>query len=199
MKKYGCIISSAVVGVYKIVQIAFNAIAKGLSSLLVTTGLIVPCAYFLFGVVLTAVFGFSASDGSVNATIYKTGMGVSFVVAILLFVYNVFIRPVKRASRARIAKHKLEPEDKKDENSLPPAVIGPARPPASAPEIRYPYDNAGYAGTRLPAQRLGGREVPLIYRSKVHAGVIVYEYSDCFRLYREEGGKLILIKVQPKD
>ena len=197
MKKYGCIISSAVVGVYKVIQISFNAIAKGLSSLLITTGLIVPCAYFLFGVLLAAIFGFSAGDGSLNATIYKTGMVVAFVIAALMFINNVIVRPVKRASRARIKKHKLNPTDD-ERDQLPAATISGASVPATAPEIRYPYDDH-VAPDRLPSQRISGREVPLIYRSRVHTDIIVYEYSDCFRLYREQNGKLVLVKVQQKD
>ena len=51
----------------------------------------------------------------------------------------------------------------------------------------------------MPSRSISGREMPLIYESKAHPGIIVYEYADCFRLYREIDGKLALVKVQPKD
>ena len=214
--KFGCIISSAIFTVYKFIQFAFNVLAKGLSSLMVSTGLIVPSAYFLFGVVLTALFGFSAADGSETATIYKAGFVISFVLAGVILIYNLFIRPIKRASRARIAKHKLDSnaDDAQPQSTMPAPVVSappgyrppqneqyysptPQRNPYPAP-ARYPspYD---YSGPRTSPPPASGREMPLIYRSKVHEGVIVYEYTDCFRLYREEQGRLVLIKVQPKD
>ena len=203
-KNFGCVISAAVFTAYKIIQVAFNAVAKGLSSLLVATGLIVPLSYFLFGVVLTALFGFSASDGSINAIIYKAGFGVCLLANVLIFIYNVFVRPVKKAHRARIEKHKLEPAEQKPESAptqpatytLPPAGISDA-PHETAQRI----DPNTYfqEAQRLPTRRMNGREMPLIYRSKVHPEIIVYEYSDCFRLYKEDGEKLTLVKVQPKD
>ena len=205
VKKFGCIISSAIFTAYKLVQFAFNVIAKGLSSLMVTTGLIVPATYFLFGVVLTALFGFSVSDGSTNAVIYKTGMVISFVIAVLVFVYNVFIRPVKRATRSKNAKHKLDklPEQNTVQTPapLPPAYVGDAYESAPPRRQTYPVQTSDeyYAGARMPERRLTGKEMPLIYRSKVHEGIIVYEYSDCFRLYREQNGKLVLVKIQPKN
>lgn len=195
MKKHGCILATAVAVLYKFIQLAFNLVVKGLSSVLLATGLIVPCCYFLFGVVLNALFGFSISDGGTNSTLYKIGLWISIGVAGVILIYNVFVRPVRRVSRSKNAKHKLD-------GSEPEPELHDSR------EERYPPRQSlpvSYAGT-LPSpgyeardRLMQGKEVPLIYRSRTHPDIIVYEYSDRFNLYREVEGRLVRVRVQYKD
>ena len=197
MKKHGCIIATAVAVVYKFIQFAFNLVVKGLSSVLLATGLIVPCCYFLFGVILNAVFGFSLSDGGTNATIYRIGLLISVGIAALILIYNLFIRPVRRSSRSKNATHRLDESDEAVKVHEP-EIREERNIPAPSSPISYIPTTPSYGYESRDMRRLG-REVPLIYRSRVHPDIIVYEYSDRFRLYREIEGRLVLVRVQYKD
>lgn len=197
-KKYGCILATAIYGTIRLLRALFNFIVKGLTGVFLKTGLIVPMLYFLFGVILQQFFGFDPSEDSLNTDLYKIGFVISILLMGVILVRNVVLKPFK-GKKALMKNRTYKPN--KNETLPPPEPT----PDTSIPQKKEYYQlpvpqsipdiNPSTYYSVAPTQ---GEEKPLVYRSKMLDGIVVFEYHDRFKLFREVDGKLLLVRVEYK-
>ena len=133
------------------------------------TGLYIPFFYLIYSIFIFLA-GLKLSPFSLDAFLFYTGLILSFICSIIICVKNYILKPTARF-KENIRRKKFETLGEKF--------------------YKEKQRSKDYIRPEL--------ETPLIYRSIRRPDWIIYEYSDKFNVYAEEGRKLKLIKVVPKE
>ncbi len=181
----GKVLTAIATGLFFVLKIIFwilKFIVTILGEIIVFFGLYVPIVYAILGAILARFTTFSLTEPSTDLNLFFLGLGLCGVCAIIITIRNFVIRPFKTVF-GKFAKRRKDqlssvPKMKKKEKDQPRRKDDITN---DSDLVVEPTNTKRKKGK----EALDESEKPLIYRSRVHPEITVYEYSDRFDLYRD--------------
>lgn len=177
-KKSGCMAGVAVGSALKAIAIGLMELTKLIGKLLIFFGLWLPFVYAVFGVILYYALHFNPFNWTLEGQLYTSGFVACVICSVIISIKNLIIKPVKSVAKGFKTPIWTKVPIEEKENIAP---------------ITKRKKGIMDTSTILEKPR------PSIYYSTLEENTLIHEYEDRFEIYRLEGNKAKLERVEYKD
>ena len=187
------ILAWVIKAIYHIVKVVLYIVAY----LLLYFGLWIPAIYMLICGILMLTGGLDLAVLNSNTILFYIGLAITLTGSLIISIRNLIVKPVKQIAESNKAKRELQA--KKDASKRQKMYEKNPEKYFRKYEGGMPHKSHPYYDPNISRK---GFVPPKIYRSKNNPTILIHEYENHFKVFRDYPNgdfKLIDIREKPQD